>query len=143
MTRARPGRHTFDSANTIHNIKRILALLETGPKTYKQVCDALFMTDRSARHYFKHLRADPNKRVYLKAYIPIPNGYNAQFALGSKPDAFKRVQTEQERNAKYRAKVKADPDRAERRQRLNAARWAVKKAIRAPHGWAAALGGAL
>lgn len=134
-----PGRNTFDSANTRYNVDRILAALAE-PKTYAQLCLTLHMTDRSVRHYLKHLRSAPNQRVYLKAYFPIPNGYIALFALGSKPDAFKKVQTEQERNAKYRAKVKADPDRAEHRQQLNGARWSIKKAMRAPTTWLSALG---
>ena len=138
MTRP-SGRHTFDSSNTRHNIARILAALAE-PMTYAQLCQSLHMTDRSVRHYLAHLRAAPNKRVYLKAHMPIPNGYVALFALGNKRDATKKVQTEAERNAKYRAKVKASPERWERRQRLNSARWAIKKAKRTPNTWLTILG---
>lgn len=135
------GRNTFDSENTIYNIGRILeALVE--PKTYGQLCNALHMTDRSVRRYLSHLRAQPNRRVYLKRYLVIPNGYSPQFALGSKPDAIKPRQTETERTAKWRAKVRASPELQERQRRYDSAWWAIKKATSKPQSWASALLGA-
>ena len=139
MASQRQGRSTFDSANTIYNIDRILATLET-PKTYVELSELLHLTDRSIRRYITHLRAKPNQRVYVCKHPIVAGRYVLLFALGKKRDAIRTVQTEYERNANYRARVKASPERSEFRHRYEAARWAVRKAKRAPSGWAAALG---
>lgn len=128
----RKPNHTFDSSNTRHNIKRMLDAL-TEPMTYEQLAATLHMSDRSVRFYVQHLRQEPNKRVYLKEHLPASNGYMAQFALGSLPDAPRPArQSERERNAKYRAKVRSNPELRERRRQREKAQWIVKKAKRVP-----------
>lgn len=138
----KPANHTFDSSNTRHNIKRMLAAL-VEPRIYEQLAAMLHMSDRSVRFYVKHLRQKPDRRVRVRAYLPIPNGYVAQIALGSLPDAPKPPKKgDKERNAAYRAKVKATPELRERQRRHEVARWAVKKARKSPQNWASALLGA-
>jgi len=137
----RAGNHTFDSSNTRYNIERILAAL-IEPKTYAQLSEMLHMSDRSVRRYVARLRSEPNRRARVKSYLVIGGYHCLIFALGSKPDFVWRMQTPSEKNAKWRAKVKASPDLIERRRRHEVARWAVKKAIKAPQNWASALLGA-
>lgn len=136
-----PGRHTFDSSNTRHNIGRLLTALET-PQTHKQLRDTLFFTERTLNHYLKHLRAKPNRRVRVKSWIVVRSRWLPVLALGAAPDAIQPKQTTQERNAKRRAKVKADPDLEAARKRREQARWLVTK-IKAgnikPQTWFSAL----
>jgi hypothetical protein len=138
MTRAQ-GRNTFDSSNTRYNIERILAAL-VEPKTYAQLCAELHMTNRSARRYLTHLRAEPNRRVYIKKFMSTNGCQFPLFALGSKPDAKKTVKTNAEFSAQWRAKMKVTPELRERATRYEAARWAAKKALRTPTTWFSALG---
>jgi hypothetical protein len=134
----KPGRNTFDSANTRYSLQRILESLLT-PCTYGQLAASLHMSDRSVRRYITHLRAEPNRRVRVKSFQPIPNGHIPVFALGSAPDAVRPRQGEIARNAKYRAKVKATPELRERATRQSSARWMLTKAKRSPNTWASAL----
>lgn len=137
MTRIR-GRNTFDSANSIYTIERILAALKT-PKTYAQLMAELFITQRSLCRYLSHLRANPNRRVFVKKYLLINHRHSPVFALGSKPDAIMPKQSSKERNALRQAKVKADPDLSERRYKYEAARWLTRKP-KAAQSWLSALG---
>jgi hypothetical protein len=137
----KPGRHTFDSSNTRHNISRLLTALET-PQTHKQLRETLFFTERTLNHYLKHLRAAPNRRVRVKSWILVRSRWLPVLALGAAPDAVQPKQTAKERNAKRRAKVKADPELLAARKRREQARWLVKK-IKAgnikPQTWFSAL----
>lgn len=137
MTRT-PGRHTFDSSNTRHNVERFLALLASS-HTYVEIQAALHMSARSVRLYIKHLRCKDNQRVYLCGWRLIDGRYQASFKVGSRKDAKQPKQTDQEKNAKWRAKVKADPDLSERRYKYEAARWLARKP-KAAQSWLSALG---
>lgn len=118
--------HTFDSSNTRHNVARMLAALAE-PRTYVELEAMLFMSPRSVRFYIEHLRQEPNQRVYRKAYRLVNERNHAVFALGAKRDAAMPRQTEAQKNAKRRAKVKACPDLTERAKRYEQARWLMKR----------------
>lgn len=135
---SRKPNHTFDSSNTRHNIARILGALKT-PQTYKQLRETLFMSERSLQHYISHLRAEPNRRVRVDHFLFLNCRWVPVLALGSEPDAVKPRQTEKERNAKYRAKVKATPEKNDARKRRNQARWIVQKAKKRQVTWLSAL----
>lgn len=114
--------HTFDSSNTRHNIARLLAALEV-PRTYLELEALLHMSPRSVRFYIKHLRDPENKRVYLKTYRIVAGRNHAVFAIGRRKDAKMVKMTNEEKGARYRAAVKASPEREARRQRHEKARW--------------------
>ena len=138
MTRATKGRNTFNSSNTRYNVERFLAALVT-PKTQLQLQAEVHLSARSIRHYLTHLRAEPNRRVYLKRYLLINGRYEAFFALGNKPDAVKPRQTPAEKAAKWKAKVKSDPELQQRLANFEKARWATRKATKQPNTWLSAL----
>lgn len=138
MSRIAKGRNTFDSANTRYNVERFLAALVT-PKTQLQLQAEVHMSARSVRRYLTHLQAKPNRRVYLKRFLLINSRYEAVFALGNKPDAVKPRQTPAEKAAKWKAKVKSDPELQQRLANVEKARWAMKKATKQPATWLSAL----
>lgn len=114
--------HTFDSSNTRHNVSKMLEALKT-PKMYTELEDLLHMSARSVRFYIKHLRGPENQRVYLKAYQIVGGRNHAIFALGKRKDAQVVKLTNEQKGARYRAGVKASPEREERRRRHEQARW--------------------
>lgn len=119
--------HTFDSSNTRHKVTQMLGAL-TEPKTYDELQLMLHMSKRSVHFYIEHLRQPPNQRVYKKAYRLVNGRYHAVFALGARKDAAMPArQTEAEKKAKWRAKVKSDPDLQARRQLYEKARWLMKR----------------
>jgi len=134
-----PPRQTFDRPNSLRNIERFLALLATGPKTYQQISEALYMHDRNTRRYVAYLRKEPDKRVRVSGWIKGSNHPTPIFSLGSKPDLAYKPQSMKVTNAKQRAAVKADPVRSERSKLLAKARWMLVKAKRQPNTWASAL----
>lgn len=137
MTRVR-GNHTFDSSNTRHNVARMLAALET-PMTYLELEARMHMSHRSVHLYLQHLRTSP-RRARVCDYRLIDGRWHKVFGLGDAPDvAQPKNQCEKKRNAKYRAKIKADPELRLKSQLYEKARWAKRKAVSKPQSWFSAL----
>lgn len=120
------GRNTFDSSNTRHNIARIILALEK-PQSYRELAAALFMTERSLQRYISHLRAEPNRRVYVKGHKYVNKSHIPILALGALPDAKKPRMTTAQYNAKRTAKVRASPELMERKHNYEVARWLVRR----------------
>ncbi len=135
MTR-KPANSTFDSSNTRHNAQMLLEALKT-PHTHAELCAACFLTRRSLGRYLAFLRAS-QRRVRICGYRMIGSRHHRVYELGTAPDVPIPKQDEKKRNAKRRAKVKADPELLLRLRLYEKARWLVKKP-RPAQSWLSAL----
>lgn len=135
MARLKPAVLTFDSANTRHNVARMLAALQT-PRTFAELEAELHMTHRNVQRYIAHLKAEP-RRVRVDSYRKIGSHHHQMLALGSDPDCPAPVPTisEKERSAIRRKKAKADPEARLKMESREKARWNVKKAVRTANCW--------
>lgn len=140
MTSHTTGRSTFDSVPTRHNIARILAAL-VAPQTCDQLSASLHMSDRSIRRYVAHLRKLPNRLVRVKSWVLIDGHNSPMMELGHRRDAPMPMMTDFARNARYRAAVKADPERKDRASRRDVAAWSRKRAVKFPQNPFSALFG--
>lgn len=123
-TPRKPGRATFDSANTRDRVARILAALET-PRTFEQLRTAVPMSARSMTNYIGHLKRE--HLVYTRTFVKIDAHHLPIYALGDRPDAVKPCMPDKVKWAAHRARIKADPERSLARTRVEQLRWLAKK----------------
>lgn len=127
-------------SRTIRRLSAIEAALTARALTASELAAETFMHPNSALEYIRNL----GDRIHIEGWREIGPGRRvAMYRWGAgknkpKPRAKSGVQNERNRLAR----IKQDPDAHARYLAIHRARYAVKKAKKAPQNWASALLGA-
>ncbi len=107
---------TFTSTAALNRIERIQQLLRHEPSTIQEIADAVFISLRYATDYIRHLRE--HGQVYICEYrrddCKVNRVFRPLYAWGTGTDAPSPDRSSRARQAEYRARIRADPEKWQR-----------------------------